>query len=156
MAYSYGSINGTVPAGAQRHDLSAPGRNVTLTAMPNTVEIMFDGWTGGLTRLPSALAIQLQASCPSTRPCIVHASFATDYTDIRTFAVAAIGVFVAAAFVFVVRRGYTPGSGSRARLRAGRVFEVRFRCSPRKSGRPCHVDQPRKRIWGGKPALRPR
>jgi hypothetical protein len=110
VAYSYGTISGTVPAGTNTTIYPPPGRNVTLIAMPNTVETKFDGWTGEVVgpQLPSALANNLQAWVSIDLPSVVHATFATDYTDIRTFAVAAIGIFIAAAFVFVIRRGYTP------------------------------------------------
>jgi hypothetical protein len=102
VAYSYGSISGTVLAGTQSTIYPPPGRNVTLTATPNTVEIMFVGWAGWLT------GTQLQSSLAINSPAQVHASFATDYNDIRTFAIAAIGVFIVAAYVFVVRRGFGP------------------------------------------------
>jgi len=102
VAYSYGTISGTVPAGSNVTVYPPPGRSVTLIAMPKAVQIMFGGWTGALTgaELKSSVAISL--------PSAVHANFATDYTDIRTFAVASIGVFGAACFVFIFRRGYTP------------------------------------------------
>jgi hypothetical protein len=102
VAYSYGSINGTVEAGANTTIYVPPGRNVTLTARPNTVEIMFSGWTGNLA------GTQLQRSVAISSPGVVHAGFVTDYADIRTFVVATIGVFVAACYVFIIRRGFIP------------------------------------------------
>jgi len=100
VAYEYGSINGTVPAGGQATIYPPPGRSVTLTAIPNTVSIMFSGWTGAMT------GTQLQSPLSINAPAQLHASFATDYTDIRTFAVATIGISVAAIYAFVVRRGF--------------------------------------------------
>ena len=110
VGYSYGTISGTVPAGSNATIYPPPGRNVTLTAMPATVSIKFEGWTGEVvgTQLPSALAFNLQAPISIESPAVVHASFATDFTDIRTFALASLAIFAAACFVFVVRRGYTP------------------------------------------------
>jgi len=110
VGYSYGTIGGTVRAGANATIYPPPGRNVTLTAMPATVSIKFVGWTGEVvgTQLPSALAYNLQAPLSIESPAVVHATFATDYTDIRTFALASLGIFGAACFVFIVRRGYTP------------------------------------------------
>jgi hypothetical protein len=110
VGYSYGTINGTVLAGSNATIYPPPGRNVTLTAMPATVSIKFDGWTGEVvgTQLPSALAYNLQAPVSIESPAVVHATFATDFTDIRTFALASLGIFGAACFVFIVRRGYTP------------------------------------------------
>ncbi len=110
VAYSYGSISGTVQAGANATIYPPPGRNVTLTAIPGTVEIMFQGWTLGVsgTQIESASALKLQTAVSIFSPGTVHASFATDYTDIRTFAVATLVVFIGAAYVFVVRRGFTP------------------------------------------------
>jgi len=110
VAYSYGTISGTVPAGSNATIYPPPGRNVTLTAMPATVSIKFDGWTGEVvgTQLPSALAYDLRAPVAIESPAVVHATFSTDYTDIRTFALASLGIFAAACFVFIVRRGYTP------------------------------------------------
>lgn len=111
VEYSYGTISGTVPSGSNATIYPAPGRTVTLTAMPATVSIKFDGWTGEVvgTQLPSALAHKLQAPISIVSPAVVHATFSTDYTDIRTFALASLGIFAAACFVFIVRRGYTPG-----------------------------------------------
>ena len=119
VAYQYGTIKGTVPAGSNATVYLPPSKNITLTAMPNTVEIMFQGWSGGLSnqQLPSSLSLSspgkspLQADFAITSPGYVHATFATDYTDIRTFAVAAIGVFIAAAYIFVIRRGFAPKIG---------------------------------------------
>ena len=110
VAYSYGTINGTVPSGSNATVYPPPGRNVTLLAIPNTVEVKFDGWTGEVvgTQLPSVLAYNLQTSVSINSPSVVHATFATDYNDIRTFVIASLVVFIAAGFVFVVRRGYTP------------------------------------------------
>lgn len=110
VKYSYGTIGGTVPGGSNVTIYPPPNRNVTLTAMPATVSIKFQGWTGGVvgTQLPSELAYSLQAPISIESPAIVHATFATDYTDIRTFALASLGIFAAACFVFIVRRGYTP------------------------------------------------
>lgn len=79
-----------------------PGRNVTLTAIPDNVEIMFGGWTGVLANS------QLQSSVAISSPGLVHASFALDYTDIRTFAIATLVIFVAGCYVFVIRRGFAP------------------------------------------------
>ncbi|MDA4118307.1 MAG: hypothetical protein OK455_08185, partial [Thaumarchaeota archaeon] len=113
VVYSYGSVNGTVSAGTQATIYVPPGRNLTLTAVPNTVQTMFTGWKGGLT------GTRLQSSIVITLPSQVQASFATDYTDIRTFAVATIAVSVAAVYAFVARgrssrrinrwRGKVPG-----------------------------------------------
>ncbi len=110
VAYSYGSITGTVPAGTNATIYVPPGRSVTLTAVPNNVEIVFEGWTGDLPggQLQSASVFKLQTSVSIDSPGVVHASFALDYTDIRTFAVAALGVFIAASYVFVIRRGFAP------------------------------------------------
>jgi hypothetical protein len=106
VAYSYGSISGTVPAGANVTVYGPAGRNVSLTAQPNTVEITFGGWSG--MQFQPASALKLQTAVSTYAPAGVHASFVIDYTDIRTFAIAGIGVFVAAAYVFVVRRGFAP------------------------------------------------
>jgi hypothetical protein len=105
VTYSYGTISGTVPANSNATIYPPPGRNVTLTAVPNTVEIMFSGWTGQLanSHLQSTVAIEA--------PGQVRGSFGTDYTDIRTFAVASMGVFLAAAYILVIRRGFTPKIG---------------------------------------------
>ncbi len=110
VAYSYGSISGTVPAGTNATVYVPPGRSVTLTAMPSTVEITFDSWAGGVggTQTLPASASRLQTSLSIQSPYVVHASFSVDYTDIRTFAVAALGVFIAAVYVFVIKRGFTP------------------------------------------------
>ncbi len=102
VSYSYGKINGTVPAGASMTIYPPPGRNVTLTAIPDNVEIMFGGWTGVLANS------QLQSSVAISSPGLVHASFALDYTDIRTFAIATLVIFVAGCYVFVIRRGFAP------------------------------------------------
>ncbi|HVC26822.1 MAG TPA: hypothetical protein VND40_01550 [Nitrososphaerales archaeon] len=110
VAYSYGTISGTIPAGSNATIYPPLGRNVTLIAMPKTVSIKFQGWTGGVVgrQLPSSLQYDLQAWVSIESPNVVHASFATDYVDIRTFAVASIGVFIAASFVFIIRRGFAP------------------------------------------------
>ena len=102
VAYSYGTVTGTVEPGTNATIYPPPGRNVTLIAMPKTVSIMFQGWTGALTdsHLKSFVAI--------TSPQSAQASFATDYTDIRTFAIATLGIFIAACYIFVLRRGFTP------------------------------------------------
>jgi hypothetical protein len=99
-----------VPSGSNATIYPPSGRNVTLIARPNTVEIKFDGWTGEAVgpQLPSALAYNLRAWVSIDSPSVVHATFATDYVDIRTFAIASLVVFIAACFIFVVRRGYTP------------------------------------------------
>jgi len=102
VTYSYGTINGTVLSGTNSTIYPPPGRNVTLVAMPKTVEIMFKGWTGALTNA------QLKSSVATASPATVHATFATDYSDIRTFTIASLVVFAMAAFILVVRRGYTP------------------------------------------------
>ncbi len=102
VAYSYGKINGSVPPASQAVVYPPPGRNVTVTAIPNTVETMFQGWTGAL------VDSNLQASVAISSPSLLHASFATDYNDIRTFAVAAIGVFLAACYVLIIKRGFAP------------------------------------------------
>jgi hypothetical protein len=102
VVYSYGSVNGTVPAGTTQTVYVPPGRNITLIAAPNSVDIGFAGWTGALTGLLP------QAMLAITAPAPVHASFGTDYADIRTFAIVSIIIIVAAAYVFVVRRGFTP------------------------------------------------
>ncbi|MDA4115563.1 MAG: hypothetical protein OK442_03275 [Thaumarchaeota archaeon] len=110
VGYSYGTISGTVPPASTATIYPPPGRNVTLTAMPVTVSVKFNGWTGQVvgTQLPSELAYSLQAPISIESPAVVHATFSTDYTDIRTFAIASLGIFAAACFVFIVRRGYTP------------------------------------------------
>jgi hypothetical protein len=120
VTYAYGSINGTVPAGTNATIYVPPGRNVTLTAVPKNVEITFDGWTGGaigalagMQPLPTS-ASKLQTSLSIASPSAVHASFAVDYTDIRTFALATIAVVVAACYAFIVKRGYTPKLGSQS------------------------------------------
>jgi hypothetical protein len=102
VAYSYGTINGTVPAGANATIYPPPGRNVTLIAEPKSVATKFVGWKGGLTDS------QLQSSIAIAAPTSVHASFATDYQDINTFVFATIVVFIAACFVFIIRRGFAP------------------------------------------------
>ncbi len=107
VTYSFGTTSGTVSANSQATIYPAPGRNVTLTAMPNTVEIMFGGWTGGVTGTQQ-LGQALQTAISINSPGLVHASFATDYTDIRTFAVATIGVFLAACYIFIIKRGFVP------------------------------------------------
>ena len=110
VQYVYGKINGSVPADSTDTIYPPPGRNVTLTAVPVTVSIMFDGWTGepvGV-QMPSASAKSLQAPIAIESPAVVHATFSTDYTDIRTFALASLGIFAAACFVFIVRRGHIP------------------------------------------------
>jgi hypothetical protein len=99
VSYKYGSINGTVPGGSNRTIYPPPGRNVTLTAIPNTVQIMFTGWLG-----PHS-GSQLRDSVAISSPATVTASFAIDYSDIRTFAVATLGVFIAASYIFVIKRG---------------------------------------------------
>jgi hypothetical protein len=66
------------------------------------VQIVFKGWTGALTNA------QLRSSVATTSPSTVHATFATDYADIRTFTIASLFVSAMAAFILVVRRGYTP------------------------------------------------
>jgi hypothetical protein len=111
VAYSYGTINGTVPAGSNATIYPPPGRSVILTAIPNAVVIKFLGWTGTVAggQVPTAPAYDLQTSVSIQSPAVLHAAFGTDYTDIRTFALASLGIFGAACFVFVVRRGYTPG-----------------------------------------------
>jgi hypothetical protein len=116
VAYSYGTINGTVPYGSNATIYPPPGRNVTLVAIPKTVEIKFEGWTGEVVgaQLPSALAHNLQAWVSINSPGVVHATFATDYSDIRTFVIASLVVFVAACIAFVVRRGYTPKLNGRS------------------------------------------
>jgi len=98
VAYVYGSINGTVPAGGQSTIYVPPGKDVTLTAIPVTFQIMFSGWTGALT------GAQLQTSLAIASPVQVHAAFATDYTDIRTFVLASIVVTMMAVYALVVRR----------------------------------------------------
>ena len=110
VAYAYGSIIGTVPQGTNSTIYPPPGYNITLTAIPNTVEIVFNGWTVGVpgALLQSGLGSKLQTSLSIESPSAVHATFSVDYTDIRTFTVAAIGVFIAAAYVFVIRRGFAP------------------------------------------------
>jgi hypothetical protein len=106
VAYSYGSINGTVPAGTNETIYVPPGRTVTLTAMPSTVEIVFEGWTGA--PLKSTSSLKLQAEVVIYSPAEVHGSFAIDYNDIRVFAMATLGVSVAACYVFVVKRRLAP------------------------------------------------
>jgi hypothetical protein len=116
VSYSFGKVNGTVPAGSNSTIYVPPGRDITLTALPNTVEIMFGGWTSSLpeSQLKSLLATnspgstQLKASLAINSPATIHASFATDYNDIRTFSIASIGVFIAASYIFVVKRGFAP------------------------------------------------
>jgi hypothetical protein len=116
VSYSFGKVNGTVPAGSNSTIYVPPGRDITLTALPNTVEIMFAGWTSSLpeSQLKSLLATnspgstQLKASLAINSPATIHASFATDYNDIRTFSIASIGVFIAASYIFVVKRGFAP------------------------------------------------
>jgi len=116
VGYSFGKINGTVPAGSNSTIYVPPGRDITLTALPNTVEIMFTGWTGSVTgtQLDSPLAISspggtlLRATVAVNFPSTIHASFATDYNDIRTFSIASIGVFIAASYIFVIKRGFAP------------------------------------------------
>jgi hypothetical protein len=102
VQYTYGTVSGTVPPGSNATIYPPPGRNVTLTALPKTVEVMFQGWSGGLTSL------QVQPGLAISFPGEVHASFATDYADIRTFSIATLFVFIAASYVFIVRRGFTP------------------------------------------------
>lgn len=102
ISYSYGTISGTVPAGSNTTIYPPPGRNVTLTALPKSIDIMFNGWTGVLTDS------HLQSSVAITAPGAAQASFSTDYTDIRTFAIATIGIIVAACYIFIARRGFTP------------------------------------------------
>ena len=110
VTYSYGSILGTVPAGTNTTIYVPPGRNVTLVAVPNTVEIMFGGWSSGVsgTQITSQLSTKLQTAVSIYSPGAVRATFGTDYADIRTFAIATIGVFVAACYVFIVKRGFAP------------------------------------------------
>jgi hypothetical protein len=110
VSYSFGTINGTVPSNSNATVYPPPGRNVTLTAMPATVSIKFEGWTGPVvgTQLPSALAHNLRVPVAIESPGVVHATFSTDYTDIRTFALASLGIFAGACFVFIVRRGHAP------------------------------------------------
>lgn len=107
VAYSYGSTIGMVRSGSNATIYPPPGSNVTLTAMPKSVDIKFQGWTGQLT------STEVQSSVAITIPGAAHASFGTDYTDIRTFAIATIGIFGAAVYVFVARRGFIPSSGKR-------------------------------------------
>lgn len=102
LDYSFGSMVGSVPAGANTTVYPTPGGNVTLIAVPNTVSIMFSGWSGVISNNA------LKTSVAITSPGYIRASFATDYTDIRTFAVATLGVFLAACYVFIIRRGFTP------------------------------------------------
>lgn len=102
VGYAYGMVSGTVAPGTNATIYPPLGRNVTLTAMPKTVEIMFAGWTGVLTDS------HLQSSVAIITPGVVHATFSTDYTDIRTFTVATLAVFIAACYVLIIRRGFTP------------------------------------------------
>ena len=109
VAYSFGTIHGTVAPGTNVTVYPAPGKNISLTALPNTVDIQFDGWSGpDAGSLVSSNALDLQTSLSIASPGAVHAGFAVDYTDIRTFAIAAIGIFIAAAYVLIIRRGFTP------------------------------------------------
>jgi hypothetical protein len=102
VAYSYGTVSGVVPAGSNATIYPPLDKNVTLTAMPKTVEIMFQGWTGVLK------GSQLQSSVAIVTPGSALATFATDYTDIRTFTLATLFVFLLAAYVLVIRRGFAP------------------------------------------------
>ncbi|MDG7021456.1 MAG: Ig-like domain repeat protein [Nitrososphaerota archaeon] len=102
VAYSFGSISGTVPAGSNATLYPPPGKNVTLTAQPDTVSIMFSGWSGALANS------HIQSSLAVNSPSLVRASFGTDYKDIRTFVIATLAVLIGAAYVFVARRGYSP------------------------------------------------
>ena len=119
--YQYGTIKGTVPSGSNATVYLRPNQNITLTAVPSTVEIQFQGWTGGLSnqQLPVALSLgapgksPLQADFGIISPGYIHATFATDYNDIRVFAVAAIGVFIAACYIFIIRRGFAPKIGKK-------------------------------------------
>jgi hypothetical protein len=111
VGYSFGKTNGTVPAGSNSTIYVPPGRDITLTALPNTVEIMFTGWTAsgtGPLAINSPGGAQLRTSLAINSPSTIHASFATDYNDIRTFSIASIGVFIAASYIFVVKRGFAP------------------------------------------------
>ena len=102
VSYSYGTISGTVPAGSQVTIYPPPGRNVTLTRCPTPSRSCSAAGTATCTDT------HLQSSVAISTPGVVNAAFATDYTDIRTFAVATLGVFVAACYVFVIKRGFVP------------------------------------------------
>jgi hypothetical protein len=116
VGYSFGKTSGTVPPGSNSTIYVPPGRDVTLTALPNTVDIMFGGWMSQtlglqikpLLALDSPGSAQSKASVAINSPTAIHASFATDYNDIRTFAIASLGVFIAASYIFVVKRGFVP------------------------------------------------
>jgi len=56
----------------------------------------------------SPASTQLRVSLAINSPSTIHANFATDYNNIRTFSIASIGVFVAASYIFVVKRGFAP------------------------------------------------
>lgn len=101
VAYAFAGVTGTVPPGSNVTVYAPPGKNITLTAEPTTVTIMFSGWSGALT------GAHVQSGLVINSPSVVKASFATDYPDIRVFAIATLGVLIASIYVFVARRGYS-------------------------------------------------
>ena len=102
VTYHYGSVTSIVQSGAQMVFYPPLGSNVTLTAEPNSVQLIFTGWTGALT------GAHFQRGVIMTSPVLVHASFGLDYPDIQVFSIASIAIAVATVYVFVIHRRTLP------------------------------------------------
>ncbi len=69
VAYAYGAVSGTVPAGGSLTVYAPIGTQITLTAQPSSVANAFESWNGGANGSSAATAVTLSA------PMTVSAAF---------------------------------------------------------------------------------
>jgi hypothetical protein len=98
VAYGYGSVAGTIPAGTSRIIFAPPGTDITLTASPTSFLYSFAEWSGA--KISSDSAIHMILSSPLS----VQASSSLNYLNMGILCGAAAVVTVVIIYTLVRRR----------------------------------------------------
>ncbi len=98
VSYAFGSTRGNVTAGSTKVLYVPPGVNVSLKANPGIFDVVFTGWSGGLSGTDGRTTIVVGA------PILVIAGFGLDYTDITVIAMTIPIAIISAFYILAIRR----------------------------------------------------